>query len=226
MFVAMALCAGGCSTIGEMQYQDPFESTNRDIHAFNEGVDKALLTPVSKAYVAVTPDPVEKGVSNFFDNLDYPSVVLNQLLQGKIGDGIEGLGRFGVNSTLGIFGLFDVATDMGLEAKEEDFGQTFEAWGFGSGPYVVAPVVGGTTLRQGIGNVAHIFTNPGFWINETGAPLGLFAADTIDTSARLLDERELVKGDSYLFIRDSYLQRRQFLITDGKIVEDDPFLDD
>lgn len=222
----LTLFLGGCSTVEGLQYQDPFENTNRSIHGFNEGFDEAVLVPVSKAYVALTPDPVEKGVSNFFDNLGYPSVVINQLLQGKIGDAIEGVGRFGINSTVGVLGLFDVATDMGLEAKQEDFGQTFAAWGFGSGPYMVTPVLGGTTLRDGIGDIATIFTNPGFWINESGAPIGLFAGASIDTSARLLDERELIKGDSYLFLRDSYLQRRQFLIDDGAVVEDDPFLDD
>lgn len=225
-FTVIAVLLTGCSTVSDKQYLDPFENTNRGVHAFNEGFDEVVLTPVSKAYVAVTPDPVEKGVSNFFDNLGYPSVVLNQFLQGKVGDGFEGIGRFGINSTLGLFGLFDVATEMGLEAKQEDFGQTFAAWGFGSGPYVVSPFIGGTTLRDGIGNIATIFTNPGFWINESGAPLGLFAGATIDTSAQLLEERELVPGDSYLFLRDSYLQRRQFLIADGAVVEDDPFLDD
>lgn len=222
----MALLFTACSTVSDKQYIDPFENTNRSIHAFNEGFDEVALTPLSKAYVAVTPDPVERSVSNFFDNLGYPSVVLNQFLQGKVEDGFEGIVRFGMNSTVGFFGLFDVATKAGLEAKQEDFGQTFAAWGLGSGPYVVSPLIGGTTLRDGIGNIATIFTNPGFWINESGAPLGLFAGATIDTSAQLLEERELIPGDSYLFLRDSYLQRRQFLITDGAVVEDDPFLDD
>ena len=115
-FTVIAVLLTGCSTVSDKQYLDPFENTNRGVHAFNEGFDEVVLTPVSKAYVAVTPDPVEKGVSNFFDNLGYPSVVLNQFLQGKVGDGFEGIGRFGINSTLGLFGLFDVATEMGLEA--------------------------------------------------------------------------------------------------------------
>ncbi|MEL6687594.1 MAG: VacJ family lipoprotein [Pseudomonadota bacterium] len=224
--VLMAVLSTACSTVSAKQYTDPFENTNRSVHAFNEGFDDAILTPVSKAYVAVTPDPLEKGVSNFFDNLGYPSVVINQFLQGKVGEGFEGIGRFGINSTLGLFGLFDVASDLGLEAKQEDFGQTFAAWGFGSGPYVVSPLIGGTTVRDGIGGIATIFTNPGTWIGESGAALSLFAGATIDTSAQLLDERELIPGDSYLFLRDSYMQRRQFLIADGAVVEDDPFLDD
>lgn len=226
MLAAVTLMTTGCSTLSEAQYQDPFERTNRAVHGFNEGLDKAVLTPVTKGYLAITPDPIEKGVSNFFDNIGYPSIVVNQFLQGKVGDGLEGVGRIGVNSTLGVLGVFDVATDMGLEAKKEDFGQTFAKWGFGSGPYLVSPLMGGSTLRDGIGRTVTIVTNPGIWINEAGTPMALFAGTTLDTSARLLDERELIQGDSYLFLRDGYMQRRQFLISDGAVVEDDPFLDD
>lgn len=222
---AMSLLSA-CSTVADKQYQDPYEKLNRQLHGFNEGIDAAILTPISKGYVAITPDPLEDGVSNFFDNLSYPTVVINQFLQGKVEDGFSGIGRIGVNSTLGVLGLFDVATGMGLPAKQEDFGQTFAKWGFGSGPYMVSPVLGGTTLRDGIGNIAAIFTNPGTWIGEAGASEGLFGGSVIDASAGLLEERALIQGDSYLFLRDGYMQRREFLINDGAVVEDDPFLDE
>ncbi len=219
------LLLAGCSTLAEQQYQDPYEGLNRKIYNFNEGLDRAILNPVSRGYSHIAPDPVEKGVSNFFDNLFYPTVVLNQFLQGKIGDSFDGVFRFAINTTLGIGGLFDVASGLGLEAKEEDFGQTFAKWGFGSGPYIVVPVLGGFTLRDGFGGVAEIPTNPVFLL-EAEAQLALGVGSGIDESTQLLDARDLIKGDKYLFVRDAYVQRREFLINDGAIAEADPFLDE
>jgi phospholipid-binding lipoprotein MlaA len=212
--------------MAEKQYQDPYEGFNRQVYSFNEGLDKVILKPVAQGYTAVAPEPVEQGVGNFFDNLAYPTTIINQFLQGKVGDGFTGLARFGFNSTLGIAGIFDVATGMGLERQREDFGQTFAKWGFGSGPYIVVPVMGGMTLRDGIGNVAAIPTTPDYWLEDDDARLGLTVGRIIDTSASLLDERELITGDRYLFVRDTYMQRRQFQITDGAQTGDDPFLDE
>ena len=217
----------GCATSPNAQYQDPFESTNRQIYKFNEGVDKVVLKPAGQAYAYILPDIVEEGVGNFFDNLSYPNTVVNQFLQGKPGEGLTALGRLGLNTTIGIGGVFDVASGIGLKADREDFGQTLSAWGVGSGPYLMVPILGGSTFRDGVGQVAALPLLPQNWVgNGQTLVLGLAAGSAVETSASLLDARELVTGDRYLFTRDAYLQRRQFLISDGVQEEEDPFLDD
>lgn len=227
LIVASSFLFTGCATTKSAQYQDPFEKTNRGLYSFNEGVDKVILKPSGQAYAYVMPDILEEGVGNFFDNLSYPNTVVNQFLQGKGEEGLVGLGRFGLNSTLGIGGIFDVATGIGLKADREDFGQTLSAWGVGSGPYIVVPVLGGTTLRDGVGQVAALPLLPQNWVGNGGnLVIGLAAGSAVETSASLLEARKLVTGDRYLFTRDAYLQRRQFLIADGVQDEEDPFLDD
>ena len=227
IIIVTSLVITGCATNPDYQYQDPFEKTNRQIYKFNEGVDKVVLKPAGQAYTYVMPDLLEEGVGNFFDNLTYPNVFLNQFLQGQVGEGLAGFGRFGVNSTLGIGGIFDVASGLGLNADEEDFGQTLATWGFESGPYLMFPIFGGATLRDGVGQLTTIPLAPQTWVgNGTAIVLGLGAGSAIDTSASLLDARKLITGDRYLFVRDAYIQRRQFLIADGAIEEEDPFLDD
>jgi len=227
-FIAIgSILLTGCATAPTQQFQDPFENTNRDLYKFNEGVDKVVLKPAGQAYAYVMPDILEEGVGNFFDNLSYPNTVINQFLQGKGEEGLAAIGRFGVNSTLGIGGIFDVASGIGLKADREDFGQTLSAWGVGSGPYLVVPVLGGTTLRDGVGQIAALPLLPQNWGGNGGnLVLGLAAGSAVETSASLLDARKLVTGDRYLFTRDAYTQRRQFLIADGVQEEEDPFLDD
>lgn len=225
--IAASFTITGCATSANSQYQDPFEKTNRQIYKFNEGLDKAILKPSGQAYAYVMPDLLEDGVGNFFDNLTYPNVFINQFLQGKGDEGLAGIGRFALNSTLGLGGIFDVATDIGLAADQEDFGQTLSVWGVDSGPYLVAPIIGGVTLRDGVGQVAALPLLPQNWVGNGGTlVLGLAVGSAIETSASLLEARKLVTGDKYLFTRDAYLQRRQFLIADGIQVEEDPFLDD
>ena len=214
----------GCSTAPEKQFQDPYEGFNRKVYSFNEGFDDFILEPVSRGYKFVTPDPVEKGVSNFFSNLFYPRVFLSALLQGKPGEAVEGLSRFVMNSTFGLAGLIDVATDMGLEKKNNDFGQTFAQWGFGSGPYLVLPIVGSYTARHGFGELAATPTSPLFHIEDNTTQLALTGGLVIDRSAQLLEEREFVTGDKYLFQRDAYLQKRRFLVEGPQAPADDPFL--
>jgi len=230
--VTASIAAGGflltaCATNPSQQYQDPFENINRQVYAFNEGVDKAILKPAGQAYAYVLPDVLQDGVSNFFDNLSYPNVVVNQFLQGKMLQGLAGLGRVGLNTTVGIGGIFDVATDVGLKAEQEDFGQTLATWGVGSGPYLTVPVLGGTTLRDGVGQIAALPLLPQNWVGNGGnLVVGLAAGSAVESSASLLEARKLVTGDRYLFVRDAYLQRRQFLVSDGVQEEEDPFLDD
>ena len=227
LIIASAFVLTGCATAPDAQFADPLENTNRQIYGFNEGVDKVILKPAGQAYAYVMPDILEEGVGNFFDNLSYPNTVVNQFLQGKPGEGLTALGRLGVNTTIGIGGIFDVASGLGLRADQEDFGQTLSAWGVGSGPYLVAPIIGGVTLRDGVGQIAALPLLPQNWVgNGQTLVLGLAAGGAVETSASLLEARKLVKGDKYLFTRDAYLQRRQFLISDGVQEDEDPFLDD
>lgn len=220
----VSLMLAGCAS-SRTETADPLEGVNRKVYAFNEGLDMVLIKPLAKGYVYVTPGFVQTGVGNFFDNLFYPTVFMNQFLQGKVKTGAQDTGRFLINTTLGIAGLFDVATQVGLKENNEDFGQTFAVWGVGSGPYVVLPVLGPSTGRDTVGRVAGMFANPLFYIEDDETRYGLLGLNTIDTRARLLKADELVTGDKYLFVRDAYLQRRKHLINDGTAPESDPFLD-
>ena len=216
----------GCSTAPEKQYQDPLESMNRKIFAFNEGFDEFLLMPATKGYKAITPGPVEQGLRNAFANLLYPRVFMSDFLQGNFGPGLEGVSRFVMNSTFGLAGLIDVSKGMGLDKKENDFGQVFAQWGFGSGPYLVAPILGSYTMRHGLGDIAATPTNPSFYIDNSTAKWAIRGGILLDFSAQMMEQRKMVSGDKYLFMRDAYLQNRKFLIEgDSASNGDDPFLD-
>lgn len=216
----------GCSTAPTAQYSDPLEPFNRRVFAFNDAVDRAVIVPATKVYVWVLPDLAEEGVQNFFSNVGEPLSALNHLLQGEPGTAFEGIGRFSVNSTLGILGVFDVATGMGLSTDREDLGQTFARWGVGSGPYVILPFLGGGTLRDSIGRAATGPASPAAWLADDEAQLGFIVGNLLNGSAQALEARNLVTGDRYLFVRDAYFQRRQFLIDDGATQQTDPFLDE
>jgi phospholipid-binding lipoprotein MlaA len=197
---------------------DPFEPVNRQIYRFNDTADRFVLRPVGKGYNFITPRPVRTGVSNFFDNVTYPITIVNDFLQGKVGQGFEDTGRFVVNTTLGILGLFDVATEMGLQQHEEDFGQTFAKWGLPAGPYLVIPLFGPRTVRSGIGNLADIQVNPLMQYNNTSVRDKLLLLWAVETRAALIGPDELVfeAFDPYLFVRDAYLQNREYMATDGE----------
>lgn len=207
------------------QTADSLEPFNRKVQTFNDTVDKYTLKPVAQGYAYVTPEFFRKGLRNVFDNLGDINVFINQFLQGKIDTGLSDMFRFICNSTFGVAGLFDVATEVGLVAHDEDFGQTFAVWGFNSGPYLVLPFLGPATIRDGVGLVPGYFTNPVNYIDDDTTRWSVFGAGIIVERERLLKQEELIIGDRYLFIRDSYLQRRQYLINDGE-VEEDPFLAD
>jgi len=197
------------------------ESLNRFTTGFNRGLDRVILKPISKVYVAVTPKPIRKGLGNAFDNLAYPNVILNDFLQGKFRQGFGDLGRFTVNSTIGIGGLLDVATRMGLEAHDEDFGQTLGVWGAPAGPYMVLPVLGPTTLRDLPDYPVRFVTNPLLYANppiEASVPLGVVrAADSRSRAEDSIKSRDEAAVDRYLFTREAYLQHRLFLIHDGQM---------
>lgn len=223
LLVGLVLLAiGGCATNGT---KDPLEPVNRKVHAFNRTADRWVLKPVAEGYVSATPQSLQNGVSNIFDNLLYPTVIINQLLQGKAKTGVQDAGRFLINSTVGLLGLFDVATQIGLEKNEEDFGQTFAVWGFPRGAYLVLPLLGPSSIREGSGSLAGIVTYPVTYIEPDVVRWSLFGLRTIDARANLLGAEPLITGDEYTFTRDAYLQRRDFLIRDGKPQQTDPFLD-
>lgn len=214
----------GCSANeANVKTSDPFEPMNRRIHAFNLNVDKAVAKPVATGYTKITPDFIEKAVSNFSSNLGTPAVAINQFLQGNIKLGIEDSMRFVFNSTLGLGGLIDISTPMGLVKHEEDFGQTLAVWGVGSGPYLSLPFFGPTNVRDGTGRLFDLAFNPLSYLEDDGARTATDGLLLVDRRAALLGSEELLTGDTYLLVRDAYNQRREFLIKNGEV--EDSFLD-
>jgi phospholipid-binding lipoprotein MlaA len=212
--------ASGCATVPRSEDgTDPLQNVNRSVFTFNERLDKAIIKPAADAYVRVTPKPVRTAVSNFFDNISYVDVILNDFLQAKVEQGFSDVGRFLVNSTVGILGLFDVASELGMKPHQEDFGQTLGVWGSGEGAYLVYPILGPSTVRDTPGLVVSFVTNLLFYVGETAVVVPLTILAAIDARARaqgffqFMDEAAL---DRYLFVREGYRQRRLFLIHDGR----------
>ncbi|MDR5875551.1 VacJ family lipoprotein [Halomonas sp. CUBES01] len=225
--MAMALVLTGCASSGSQTSQatdpvDPWEGFNRKVFVFNDVLDRYALKPVATGYRTVTPDPLQQGVGNFFSNLGEIRTTLNSLLQGKPANAGRSTSRFLVNSTMGLGGLFDIASLMPVEADEEDFGQTLATWGWQDSRYLVLPLLGPSTLRDTSGLPADMSTYPVTYVEDDAVRAGLTALNIVDTRAGLLDQEELIQGDRYRFIRDAYLQRRQFQISDGEL-GDDPF---
>lgn len=197
---------------------DPWEGMNRKIYAFNDTADRWILKPAAKGYRWITPDPLETGISNVFSNLFEMTTIVNGLLQLKFLQAASDSGRFLLNSTVGLAGLFDVASSIGLEKHNEDFGQTLGYWGVGSGPYIIVPFLGSYTLRSGTGSIiASQTTHYSHYINHIPTRNQTFVAENIDRRAKLLSAEELISGDRYSFIRDAYLQQRDYLVNDGKV---------
>ena len=221
MWAVLTVCCNGA--IAE-DARDPWEGFNRKVFAFNDGADRFVLKPVAKGYKKVVPNGVRKAVGRFFSNIQYPIVAVNQLLQGKGKLGLRDSARFLINSTLGVAGLFDPARKMGFDEHEEDFGQTFARWGITSGPYLVVPFWGPSTLRGSTGDLADWSVYPPRYLDSEQLRYSLFLINAIDKRAGLLSAENLISGDRYEFFRDAYLQRRDYLIHDGEV--EDPFLDD
>ena len=214
--MALAGLLGGCATSGNPK--DPIEGFNRAMFAFNEGLDTLLIKPVAQGYDAALPMPVKTGVTNFFGNIADLFIGVNNLLQGKPDQAVSDLGRVLVNSTIGILGLFDVATEAGLEKHEEDFGQTFGRWGAGDGAYVVIPVFGPRTVRDTAGLVLDMAVDPVGNVDYVATRNALTALRLIDARADLLPADKVIAEaalDKYSYVRDGYLQRRRNLIHDG-----------
>ncbi len=203
---------------------DPWESFNRSIFSFNETVDRYVAKPVAKTYQWLTPTAVDDAVTRLFNNLASPITIVNQLLQGKPHDAAGQTARLMFNSTFGLAGIFDVAQHMDLPRQKEDFGQTLGVWGLKSGPYLMLPLLGPSTVRDVSGRVADMASDPRQYANQT-ARFVMTAVDITDTRADLLNAEKAIEGDRYLFIRDYYLQQREFAIADGVLAKDE-FLDD
>jgi phospholipid-binding lipoprotein MlaA len=214
--LALSGLLGGCATSGNPK--DPVEGFNRAMFAFNEGLDTVLIKPVAQGYDAALPVPVKTGVTNFFGNIADLFIGVNNLLQGKPDQALSDLGRVVINSTIGILGLFDVATEAGLEKHEEDFGQTFGRWGMGDGAYVVIPVFGPRTVRDTAGLILDVAVDPIGDIDHVPTRNSLAALRLIDTRADLLPADKVIEEaalDKYAYVRDGYLQRRRNLVHDG-----------
>ncbi|MBA2778652.1 MlaA family lipoprotein [Billgrantia kenyensis] len=220
----LAGCAGRVA-VEDRHPDDPWEGFNRQVFAFNEAVDRAVLKPVARGYRTVTPQPVQTGVGNFFSNLGEIRTALNSLLQGKPANAGRATSRFVINSTVGIAGLWDFATHMGITVRDEDFGQTLGVWGVAEGPYLVLPFLGPSTVRDTAGLPLDTVTYPVYYVENDKVRYGLTALRVIDLRAGFLDQEELIRGDRYVFIRDAYLQRRRFEVSDGEL-GDDPFASD
>ena len=206
-------CAGG-----NVDDSDPFEPLNRAFYTFNDTLERNFLRPVSTVYLDVAPEPVRDGVRNFFDNLQYPGVFLNNILQGKFEQGMADMGRFIINSTFGLGGLVDFASAIGLERHDEDFGQTLAVWGFSEGGYLELPLLGPKTLRDVPGIPVSSVTNVLFYTSAASVGFPLSLLDIIDEHSRLLTAiklRDETALDPYIFQREAYRQRRRHLIYDG-----------
>ncbi|HKE96463.1 MAG TPA: VacJ family lipoprotein, partial [Povalibacter sp.] len=217
--VAVLLTAAGCaSTPGRTRGDDPWEGMNRGVYKFNDTLDRAALKPVAKGYRKITPRWFRTGVGNFFSNLSYPATAVNQFLQGKAKMGVRDTGRFLLNSTVGLAGLFDVATPLGLQANDEDFGQTLAVWGVHSGPFVTLPFFGPSSLRDAPSRVFDYFLGPLVYADVPWETTwGLRAFDIVHSRSELLPLDATLQNafDPYAFIRDAWVQQREFAIFDG-----------
>jgi phospholipid-binding lipoprotein MlaA len=215
----LALLAGCASVpVTNPNPRDPWESFNRGVFEFNDELDKGLVRPAITVYTTVIPPGFRSGISNFFSNVGDVWVGVNNFLQGKPDQGVSDFGRVLVNSTMGLGGLFDVATGMGLKHHNEDFGQTLGRWGVEPGPYLVLPVIGPRDVRDAFGFVVDIYGNPIGYMHDVGWRNSLWGLSFIDARANLTDAVNILDTaalDRYTFVRESYLQRRRNLVYDG-----------
>ena len=225
----LACCLSACVTLPPNHQpppQDPWESWNRGVYKFNDTLDRYTAKPIAKGYVRVFPQFVRTGVSNAFANANTPTVFVNDVLQLKPVAALQDLARFALNTTLGLGGIFDPASSAGIPKNDEDFGQTLGRWGVHAGPFVEIPILGPSDLRDAPGRAVDTFTNPRQYIHNNYIKYGLYGIDLVDRRASLLSLDATLANvfDPYAFIRDAYLQRRAYLVSDGKVT-DDPLVD-
>ncbi len=220
LFLWLTLLLGGCATVDEAYRdpRDPWEGFNRTMYNFNDGLDKVILKPLAKGYKAITPVPVDNGISNFFSNINDVVSAVNNLLQFKLTRAASDVSRVLVNSTVGLLGFVDVASNLNMPKYGEDFGQTLGTWGMGPGPYIVLPLFGPSSGRDGIGLVVDWYTDPLNYLNPDDHRLILKGLRLIDKRADLLGASKVLEQaalDPYEFTRDAFLQKRQYDIYDG-----------
>lgn len=222
--VAAAALAAGCATpprngpLTEGQRLDPWEGYNRKVFAFNEGLDKAVLKPVATAYRDVVPSFVRTGLGNFAGNIQDLWSAVNHLLQGKVESGFRQVVRFGTNTSLGLLGVLDIASEAGIEKEPEDFGQTLGRWGVPSGIFIMWPVLGPSTVRDAAAWPLDLQATPSVLIDDTWPRIAASSLQLVDTRARLLNAGNVLDDialDKYSFLRDAYIARRRSLVYDG-----------
>jgi len=217
--LALLFFLTGCATTNTADSRDPIEGFNRAIFKFNDGLDKAVLKPVAQGYRDYTPDPLQQGIGNFFGNLADVVTTVNALLQFKFKQGGSDALRVLFNSTLGIFGIFDIATTMGFDKHHEDFGQTLGRWGIGNGPYLMLPVLGPSTLRDSVGLLVDSSAfDPIYQVDHVPSRNTLLLVKGITNRAELLGASNVLEKaalDRYDFLKESYLQKRENDVRDG-----------
>lgn len=230
ILLVMAFLSGGCASLGGDDPRDPFEGFNRGVYRVNDKLDEYVARPVATGYRKAVPGEIRDRVRNFFGNIGDVFIGVNNFLQGKFADGFNDWVRVAFNTSFGILGIHDVASDMGYEKHDEDFGQTFGSWGFGTGPYLVLPLLGSSDVRDGIGSGVGIYTDPLGEVRGYHTQYALWSLRLVQTRADLLDASRILEEaalDKYVFQRDAYLQRRRSLVYDGhppreKDPEDEP----
>jgi phospholipid-binding lipoprotein MlaA len=220
--LALLAALAGCATVppdAGKNPDDPFERVNRQVYAFNDGFDRAIAKPVAQGYSWAVPKPARDCVGNFFANIGEVTSIVNSMLQAKPSDALVDFGRLAVNSTIGLGGCFDVATKIGWERRKQDFGATMGRWGVPTGPYVVLPLLGPSSVRDAIGEVPDYFLDPVVYIKNRPTYYSIYVVRFVDKRAQLLDTGALIQGaalDPYAFLRDGYLQRRRAKDQEGK----------
>lgn len=220
----LAGCASQAQRVAQAPVADPYENWNRKVFAFNDGLDRTLLRPVAVGWKKALPPQFRTGVGNALDNALYPVTIVNQFLQGKPGQGGRDLGRFVLNTTVGLLGLFDPATEAGLPANQEDFGQTLNTWGAPQGPFLMVPLLGPRTVSSAVGNVADLPLSPYVNLSDDRLRFGLFGINIINSRSAVLDLDQALREayDPYIFLRDAYLQNRAYRIADGALLPPEP----
>ena len=229
LIIFTLILLSGCSYQNELINDpiDPLENRNRSIYAFNENLDEAILEPAADGYDYITPNFLQKGFNNFFGNINYPVTIINQLLQGNIEESLQDTLRFTINTTIGIFGLFDPASSMGLTEHDEDFGQTLAVWGVKEGPYLMLPFFGPKTLRSLTGDLTDVLFNPLLNIDDTNLKIKTNLINILQDRSDLstLEEELDNSFDPYQYIKDSYIQNRKYKINNGIITEEEDEVD-
>lgn len=218
----LCICAGIALVpmVAQAADEDPWEGVNRVIFRFNDTVDTYALKPLAQGYQYITPQFLEDGIHNMFNNIGDVRNFANDVLQAKPKAAGVDTARLLFNTTFGLAGFFDVGTKMGLQRNDEDFGQTLGYWGLPSGPYVVLPLLGPSNVRDGLAKYPDTYTSPYRYMNDIPARNTMWGVDIVDTRASLLSAEKLIRGDKYTFIRNAYLQNREFKVKDGKVKDD------